>query len=198
MQIFVVNSKGGSGKTTIATQLASYYAHQKQQVKLIDWFQNRPQSLPEIQLVKDLNFIPIDSTTADITVHDMPAGFVPTGDCPLFAPAEVHKILIPILSSPTDIKAGLRLIMSIYKSGLLEKRIKAGFVANRTRSNLRYHQTLMDFLNRVDIPLIATLRDSQHYIRSMEHSISIFDLPPATMKQDLEQWQPIIDWLNEI
>ncbi len=55
MQIFVVNSKGGSGKTTIATQLASHYAQAQRQVTLVDrdiqksasdWFQNRPKSLP--------------------------------------------------------------------------------------------------------------------------------------------------------
>ena len=205
MQIFVVNSKGGSGKTTIATQLASHYAQTRHQITLVDrdvqksasdWFQNRPKSLPNIQLIKDLNFIPINSHNNGVVIHDMPAGFVPTLECPIFANHEINKILIPIMPSPTDIKAGLRLIMAIYRSGLLEKKIKVGFVANRTRSNVRYHQTLMDFLHRVDIPLVGTLRDSQNYIRSMEHSVSIFDLPSHSVKQDLEQWQPIIDWLE--
>lgn len=205
MQIFVVNSKGGSGKTTIATQLASHYAQTRHQITLVDrdvqksasdWFQNRPKSLPNIQLIKDLNFIPINSHNNGVVIHDMPAGFVPTLECPIFANHEINKILIPIMPSPTDIKAGLRLIMAIYRSGLLEEKIKAGFVANRTRSNIRYHQTLMDFLRRVDIPLIGTLRDSQNYIRTMERSLSIFDLPAHNMKQDLEQWQPIIEWLE--
>jgi chromosome partitioning protein len=204
MQIFVVNSKGGSGKTTIATQLAGYYAQQRQvllidrdiQKSASDWFQNRPVSLPNIQLIKDVNLIPIGSHEDGVVIHDLPAGFIPTLDCPLFAAHEVNKMLIPIMASPTDIKAGLRFIMAIYKSGLLESKIKAGFIANRTRSNIRYHQTLMEFLHRVDIPLIGTLRDSQNYIRTMERSISIFDLPAHSMKQDLEQWQPIIEWLE--
>ncbi len=206
MQIFVMNSKGGSGKTTIATQLASYYAQAQQPVTLIDhdiqksasdWLQNRPSSLPKIELIKDTQFIPFYSKHDSIVIHDLPAGFVPNITCPLFIKEEDNKLLIPVMPSPTDIKAGLRLIMSMYKSGLLEEKISVGFIANRTRSNIRYHQTLMSFLQRVDIPLIGTLRDSQQYIRCMENSISIFDLPAQSMKQDIENWRSIIDWLNQ-
>lgn len=205
MQIFVINSKGGSGKTTIATHLASYYAQQGWQVTLVDrdiqksasdWFQNRPKNLHPIQLICNQQFVPIKSDFQGVVINDMPAGFIPDIHSSLFLNEENNRFLIPILPSPTDIKAGLRFIMALYKSGLLEKKAKAAFIANRTRTNLRYHQTLVDFLERVDIPLIATLRDSQNYIRSMEHSISIFDLPGNSMKQDKEQWEPIFRWLH--
>ena len=206
MQIFLLNPKGGSGKTTIATHLASYFAQTGQPVTLIDrdpqkssadWFRNRPKSLPAIQFLTDLQSTPIQTAVGGVVVHDLPAGFDLKSDSPLFNQTDINRILIPILPSPTDIKAGLRFIMSLYRSGLLETKARAAFIANRTRTNLRYHQTLMEFLERVDIPLIASLRDSQNYIRSMEYSLSIFDFPGSTMRQDKEQWNDIIKWLDQ-
>ncbi len=86
--------------------------------------------------------------------------------------------------------------MQLYRSGLLDKNVRAGMIANRTRAHLRFHQELMDFLQRVQIPLIGTLRDSQNYIRAMENGISIFDLPTRHVQKDLQQWQEIIEWLE--
>ena len=56
-KILVLNSKGGCGKTTIATNLASYFAAQDLATALLDfdpqgssirWLNLRPQSKPEI------------------------------------------------------------------------------------------------------------------------------------------------------
>lgn len=204
--IFVVNSKGGSGKTTITTQLASYYAKRGDSVVLADhdpqksscdWIAARPENCAKIQLIPaKLNELVAAPTENTIVIHDMPAGWIPTIDSPVFEHNACHQMLIPMLPSPTDIKAGLRFIMALTRSGVLEKTAKAALVANRTRSNIRYNNILMDFLHRVDLPLIGSVRDSQNYIRAIASGISIFDLPAGRMKADVEQWQPIIEWLE--
>ena len=56
--VMVINSKGGSGKTTIAVNIAAYYAHKGLDVTLVDldpqrssldWLENRPLSKPKIK-----------------------------------------------------------------------------------------------------------------------------------------------------
>ncbi len=204
--ILVVNPKGGCGKTTIATSIACHYANRQIPTVLIDrdpqksaadWHASRPANCAVIELIT-LNTK--EEFQADITdtvvIQDMPAGWQPNADSRLFRADKTSQLLIPILPSPVDIKAGLRFLMQLYRSGLLDKNVRAGMIANRTRAHLRFHQELMDFLQRVQIPLIGTLRDSQNYIRAMENGISIFDLPTRHVQKDLQQWQEIIEWLE--
>lgn len=203
--IFVVNSKGGSGKTTLSTQLASYYAKRGDSVILADhdpqksscdWLAARPARCASIQLIAATpDQVIAPATDSTIVIHDMPAGWIPALNSPVFVKNSDSKMLIPILPSPIDIKSGLRFIMMLYRSGVLENTVKAALVANRARSHIRFNKILLDFLARVDLPLIGTVRDSQNYIRAIENGISIFDLPASAVKTDVEQWQSIIDWL---
>lgn len=207
-QVFIVNPKGGSGKTTLATQLAGYYANRGQAILLIDrdpqkssndWLAARPQGCAKITLLclgaEDL----LDPSTLahyDIIVNDMPAGWLPQINSAVFNGAAQPKIIIPMLPSPTDIKAGLRFIMALHRQGVLEQKASAGLIINRTRQQLRFHKILTEFLSRVDIPLLGELRDSQNYLRAMEKGVSIFDLPASAVAKDIAQWQPIIEWLT--
>ena len=205
--IFIVNSKGGSGKTTLSTQLASYYAKRGDQVILADhdpqksscdWLAARPARCASIQLIAALPDQAIATeNSSTIVIHDMPAGWIPALNSAVFAKDGTNKMLIPILPSPIDIKSGLRFIMMLYRSSVLEKTVKAALVANRARSNIRFNKILLEFLARVDLPLIGTVRDSQNYTRAIENGVSIFDLPASAVKTDVEQWQPIIDWLEQ-
>ena len=86
--------------------------------------------------------------------------------------------------------ADLLLVAKIRRS---EKRI--GIIANRVRINTRVSQSLTRFLNSLDIPLIATLRDTQNYVRSAEIGIGVCEMPRWQVQQDLPQWQQILSWL---
>lgn len=204
--ILVVNPKGGCGKTTIATSIACHYANRQIPTVLIDrdpqksaadWHASRPANCAVIELITLNTEEEFQGNITDtVVIQDMPAGWQPKADSPLFRADKTSQLLIPILPSPVDIKAGLRFLMQLYRSGLLDKNVRAGMIANRTRAHLRFHQELMDFLQRVQIPLIGTLRDSQNYIRAMENGISIFDLPTRHVQKDLQQWQEIIEWLE--
>ncbi|WP_045858303.1 ParA family protein [Teredinibacter purpureus] len=202
-QVFIANPKGGCGKTTITTQLAAYFANTGQKVLLVDhdaqrsssdWLGSRPKNYSAISLIATALDEPCDTNGAELVLHDMPAAWDLEHVADIIHDGD--HVLIPVLSSPTDIKACLRFIMGLYRTGIMESSIKIGLVANRARVNTRYFQVLMAFMERVELPLIATLRDTQIYVRAMDKGLTIFDLPPGRVAVEVAQWQPLLDWLQ--
>jgi chromosome partitioning protein len=84
----------------------------------------------------------------------------------------------------------LLLVAKIRRS---EKRI--GIIANRVRSNTRVWQSLIRFLKSLDIPLVATLRDSQNYLKSAELGVGVCEMAPWQVQQDLPPWRDLLSWL---
>ena len=204
--IYVANPKGGSGKTTLATQVASYYAGQGRRVLLadhdpqqssLDWLKSRPESCDVIEALAAFRQAVPEACDAEVVVHDMPAG---CGAQELAEISRGHKLLIPILPSPTDIKAGVRFLMSLNREGLNDVEGQNGaeiaLVANRVRTNTSYFKVLTSFLEQVNMPLLASIRDTQNYIRAMDRGVSIFDLPPSRVARDQLEWGSVINWLE--
>ena len=71
-----------------------------------------------------------------------------------------------------------------------------GLVANRVRGNTNIYGSLEDFLVDAELPFITTLRDTQNYVRAAARGIGIFEMGPAAVKDDLEQWRPLINWIE--
>ncbi len=204
VQVFVVNPKGGCGKTTIATQLAGFYSVNHKTVLLIDhdeqkscsdWHSGRPQKYVNIKLTTPKNEPQPSVDAYDIVIHDMPAA---QGLLSALRAGPDDKIIIPVLPSPTDIKACLRFVMSLTRSGFIECGADIGFVANRVKVSANYSQVLAEFLDKVDIPLLTTLRDSQNYLKAMNSGKTIFDLPKYQAKKDVSQWLPLLDWVHPL
>ncbi len=202
-QVFVVNPKGGCGKTTISTQLASYYANHDRHVLLIDhdaqksssdWLASRPNSFAEIQSIVASVGESVPFGEAEIAIHDMPAAWT-LDDVDDIIHKE-DKVLIPVLASPNDIKACIRFLMGLERTGILENLSQVGIIANRARAYTSYAKVLDTFLDRIELPLVGCIRDTQNYVRSMDRGLSLFDLPPGRVKLDLAQWEPIFDWLD--
>lgn len=202
-QVFIANPKGGCGKTTIATQLAAYYANHNKRVLLVDhdaqksssdWLRGRPKNKPQIESVIASVGEPVDINGAECVVHDMPAAWSLEHVEDILDPDD--KVLIPVLPSPNDIKACLHFFMGLQRSGVLESGIDVGMVANRARTNTRYFKVLEEFLQKINLPLIGVLRDTQNYVNAMDSGLSIFDLPASKVKKDLEQWQTVLKWLH--
>jgi chromosome partitioning protein len=106
-------------------------------------------------------------------------------------------IIVPVLPSDIDIHACSRCIadlLLIAKVRRDENRI--GVVANRVRRNTVIYQSLMRFLETLRIPVIATLRDSQNYVRAAEQGVGLHEMKRHLVAQDLADWEPLLDWLK--
>ncbi len=202
-KILIVNTKGGCGKTTLATNLASYYALWGVPVALVDydpqlsskqWLQQRNPKSHKIYDVdathKELS-IPEDTKRV---VMDSPARTTPKQIRKLFSKADV--VLIPILPSPIDIRAAARHIGELVLDNQLNQ-VRIGLVANRVKENTIIFRKLEDFMKKLNIPIVSHLRDSQNYIRAAEGGYGVFEMSPYQVDKDIELWRPIIKWIEK-
>jgi chromosome partitioning protein len=211
-RIVVLNPKGGSGKTTIAINLASYLAARGHRPVLMDfdpqgssvrWVKKRPPALPLIEAIAAFEK---DSRTtrafqlripehATHVIVDTPAAVEPRQLPDLTRDA--HKILVPVLPSGIDIHTCSRSIgdlLLVAKIRRDENRI--GVIANRVRSNTLMYQALIRFLHTLGIPIVAIIRDSQNYVRAAELGVGVHEMKGSVARADVEQWGPLVTWLT--
>ena len=211
-RIVVLNPKGGSGKTTLAINLAAYFAGRGDNTLLIDrdpqgsstrWLRKRKMPQPVINGIATFERdsrttmswqMRVPDGTQKIVV-DSPAAVEARGMPELVRDA--NKVIVPVLPSDIDIHAASRCIadlLLVAKIKRAENRI--GVVANRVRKNTLMFQALMRFLEKLDIPVIATIRDSQNYVRAAEQGVGIHEMKPYTVKEDLAQWESLLAWIE--
>jgi chromosome partitioning protein len=210
-KIVVLNPKGGSGKSTLATNLASYFAVQNLKPTLMDmdvqgssmrWVGKRTQLQPLVYGVAGFERksgmtrsfavrIPQDS---QVVIVDTPAGVEPQRLTDLTRDAQ--SILVPVLPSDIDIHAAARCISDLLLVAKIKRQEhRIAVIANRVKRNTVMYRSLMKFLYSLQIPVIATLRDSQAYVRAFDNGIGLFEMKPYIVREDLEQWQPLMGWL---
>jgi chromosome partitioning protein len=203
--ILVLNSKGGCGKSTIATNLASYYADAGKKVALvdydpqassIDWVERRPAERPEIVGVKAY----VDGMThlprsADLAVVDAPARAHGPELTNLVRHAET--IIVPVLPSTIDMAASSKFLAELKKQHKIKNRkAKVAVVANRVREQTVIFEQLDEYLETLKIPYVAAFREAQNYIRAYTRGLGIYELPEYLAWPDWEQWDPLIEWLD--
>ncbi|HLF10090.1 MAG TPA: ParA family protein, partial [Gammaproteobacteria bacterium] len=106
-------------------------------------------------------------------------------------------VLVPVMPSDIDIHATAKCIADLLLVAKIRRSdSRIGIIANRVRANTLVSQSLMRFLHSLDIPLVATLRDTQNYVRSAESGVGIYEMPRWQVHQDLEQWEQLTAWLN--
>ncbi len=206
MKSFVIaNPKGGSGKTTLATNLAGYFARCGHAVMLgdtdrqqsaRDWLSIRPSVLPPIrswELPDGLPARPPKETTH--VVLDTAAGM--HGKALEKVLKQVSRILVPVQPSLFDILATRHFLDTLLAEKAVRKeRISVAVVGMRVDARTRAAGELERFLSAYELPVLAYLRDTQLYVQTAANGMTLFDLPAWRAEKDLEQWRPIIDWAD--
>lgn len=202
--IMVMNAKGGCGKTTLATNIAAYYADKGQDVVLVDfdpqgcamdWLSKRPAerapirgmtaSKPDKQLPEN----------ADVLVLDAPARVHGGELTQLLKQAET--VVLPVLPSTVDMDAAQRFLKEMMASPPYRaKTVKAGLVANRVRDVTTISYELDQFLDKQRQAYVAYLRDAMNYVRAFTRGLGVWELPPYISAPDRAQLKLLFDWLD--
>lgn len=211
--VLVANAKGGCGKTTLSTNLASYYASRGQPVTLLDM---DPQQSSTLWLRQRLQqghqhisgqTLPIDARfnagklqavlrdSEQSLVIDSPAGL---NGAALDAVLRVSQVvLVPVLPSPIDIRAATRFLQAVMLSPAYRRRPRRlAVIANRTRERTRMYGQLEAFLNSLKIPFLTTLRDTQLYVQATGMGIGVAEINDANARTDQEHWRRVVEWIE--
>ncbi len=202
--ILVLNAKGGCGKSTIATNLASYYAFElEQNVVLADydpqgsslaWLQARAKQWPEIQGIAAWKEPVNAPRNTDVLIMDAPARVHGAELTKLLRKAET--VLFPVLPSPIDMRAAADYVQELKScSRVANGEVKVGVIANRVREHTIIFLELYDFIKKLKVPYVATLRDTQNYIRAESCGVGVFEMAPSQVEQDIADWEPLVKWL---
>jgi chromosome partitioning protein len=191
--VMVMNSKGGCGKSTIATNLASHFATEGYKVAIadydpqrtsLDWLTMRPEDLPRITGIaaydEGLRAVPRDT---EVLVID--------------APARTHGSEMNELPSPIDMKACAHFMGELLELGKVQRQqARLAVVANRVRENTLMYEELDQYLSKLKVPYLASLRQSTNYLRAFQRGMGIFELPEYLAWPDWKQWEPVTKWLG--
>lgn len=207
----VLNPKGGSGKSTIATNIAAQFATQGRSVVLLDddpqgsstrWLSKRPASVAPIhgissvqpqtgitrsfamRIPPETEFIVVDTSAAlqDLQLIEATRG--------------ADRIIVPVMPSDIDIHAATRCIASLLLKAKIDRHgNRLAIVANRVKTNTLVFKSLMKFLGALDIPLAGLLRDAQCYVHAGAAGLGVHELSKVQRKE-LKQWVPLLDWLE--
>jgi len=205
--IMVLNAKGGCGKSTLATNIASYFANDGATVALadydpqrssLDWLERRPDNRPVIAGVAGfdggLRRVP---RNADFLVIDAPARSHGKELVDLVKHAET--IVVPVLPSTIDMQATATFLAELKNiAKVANKQAKIATVANRVRENTLIYDELDEYLTKTKVPYVAALREAQNYVRAYTRGLGIFELPEYLAWPDWDEWQPLISWLRSV
>lgn len=203
--IMIMNSKGGSGKSTIATNLAAYYAKEGMNVALadydpqyssLDWIERRPDNRPAIKgldAAKDgLRHLP---RNMDVVIMDAPARTLGSELTKLVNHADT--VLIPVMPSGIDMQATSRFLSELKASNRVQsKKATVAALANRVRDNTKIADDLDDYLQKIKVPYVGWLREAQNYIRAYSRGLGIHELPEYLAWPDWQQWEQLTDYLK--
>ena len=202
--VLIANPKGGAGKTTLATNLTGHFANAGDNVTLCDL--DRQQSSLRWMAFRDPAMPPVTGYFAgnqmlislpkepDWVVLDAPAGlqgYKLTDYLRL-----VDKVIVPVVPSVFDMAATEDFLASIRQE-LRGRRNVVGIVAMRVDPRTRAAAMLEEFLKHFDLPILSYIRNTQNYVNVAASGLSVFDSPRSRYRRDIEQWDPLLQWLKD-
>lgn len=211
--ILVINSKGGSGKTTLTTNLASYFVNEGYKTTILDydpqgsslqWLKVRPPHQPATHganaapskknghLRSIAMAVPSDT---EYLIIDAPAGV--EGILLQEMVRKSNFILIPVAPSAIDIHATADFIKQLLLvGGIRSSNVKTGIVANRVRNSMPVYEPMERFLNALKLPFLTKLSDADNYIYAVEEGLGVYEMDKHDINKERDELNPIIDWLT--
>ena len=211
-KIVILNPKGGSGKTTVATNLAAWCATHGGATALMDydpqgcstrWLANRPEDRPAIYGIAAYR---LNQHVTRAWQLRTPPGtrFLVVDTAAAVAPQRIneytrgaHAIIIPVGATDIDIHAAAGFIsdlLLVAKEDRAQGRVAV--VANRVQQGTVARGRLLRFLDTLAIPCLTVLRDSQVYAHAAQLGLGLHEFRPHQVRRDLEQWAPLLAWIE--
>ena len=202
--VVVANPKGGVGKSTLATNIAGYFASRGHAVMLGDadrqqssrlWLGLRPAAARAIgtwDISADLIARPPKGTTH--VVLDTPAGIHGWRFNDVMKLAD--KVLVPLQPSVFDIFATRAFLDELARNKHAD-RTEAALVGMRVDARTIAAEKLHEFVDTLGVPVLTYLRDTQNYVHLAARGLTLFDVAPGRVEKDLEQWQGLCRWLDQ-
>lgn len=199
--IVIANPKGGVGKSTIATNLAGYFASRGEKVMLGDidaqrsshaWLKLRPDDLPAItpwNVDEDRIGKLLDDETH--FVLDTPAGLKGKRLDEVLKHAD--KVIVPLQASIFDILATQEFLQKLARR---EGRFEVGIVGMRVNMRTLSAEQLANYVSELGLPVLGYLRDTQNYIQAAAHGATLWDVAPWRVEKDIELWNDLLAWVE--
>ena len=203
--ILVANPKGGAGKSTLSTNIAGMLASTRQRVVIMDldkqqsatnWLARRPALLPKIMSWnEDTDMEELRTFGPQWMIIDTHARLRRADRTYLLSRA--NFVLVPVNPSVFDIEATAKFLIKLHQDTNVQSgKVAIGLVGSRTDSRTRMAQELNSFFQRSGLPVVMFVPDSVVYPQCARDGMSIYDLPRNRTEQQLEAWQPLVDWIK--
>jgi chromosome partitioning protein len=202
--VAVVNRKGGSGKSTLATHLAGYCSNNSIPVMLGDV--DRQQSTQTWLRLREARHLTQRAAIMGWTVDPKNVLRVPPG-----TPGGMHgfelarvvmfadAILMPVCNSVFDRESAAECYAELMTlPRVVSGRCKVAAVGMRLDARTKSAEVLKQWAERLQLPFVGVLRDTQAYVKCIEQGLTLFDTPGPQVEADMAQWQPILQWLQPV
>ena len=201
--VVVANPKGGVGKSTLATNIAGYFASKGHAVMLGDadrqqsarlWLGLRPPAARPISTweLTPSNIVKPPKGTTHV-VLDTPAGMHGKQFTEILKLAD--KVIVPLQPSVFDIFATRTFLDELAEHSKASK-MQVGIVGSRVDTRTIAADKLHEFVDSLGLPVLGYLRHTTHYIQLAARGLTLFDVAPGRVEKDLEQWQSLCRWLD--
>ncbi len=207
-RVFLANSKGGCGKSTLATNLAVALAEKGKRVVLADcdpqlstasWCERRPASATPVEYVvlRKLKRLKGFEPPADIDylLVDTPAGLDPEAFADLLETGD--SVVVPTQPSIIDLEASERFLAGLAQlRAIASGKVRLGLVLNKVRQDTIAARSALERLSTQPWPLLASIRDTQAYLLSAALGKSLFDYHGVLAQERQLDYRKLLRWLS--
>lgn len=202
--VLVVNPKGGVGKSTVATNLAGWFASSGHPTMLGDldkqlsargWLERRPATAAKIASW-DVDSDRIARPPRGVThvVLDSPAAI--HGHLLRDALKVADRVIVPLQASLFDIYATQAFLEKLSERAGLKASGHVGVLGMRVDARTRAAEQLHRFVEGLRLPVLGFLRDTQNYVQLAAHGLTLWDVAPSRVEKDVAQWQALLAWVE--